>query len=252
VNTAHSGHAFAHTWEAAPYYLAKGFLPIPIPFRKKGAVLEHWEDLRPTTEELPRLFPEGEHLNVGLLLGAPSGGLVDVDLDSVEAVRAAAHLPPRGWIHGRPGKPKSHYWFIVADPPAKASAKFKDPDKGYYTGDGPAGDADKLLLLELRSTGGQTVVPPSIHPSGEPLVWHVFNDPVRVSRDELRVACCQVAAAALLARHWPAKGCRHELALALAGGLLRAGWTTEKTEGLLRAVYETAQTGDVEAKLRAV
>jgi hypothetical protein len=43
--------------------------------------------MRPTREDLPDLFPEDQRLNVGLLLGEPSGGLVDVDLDSIEAVR---------------------------------------------------------------------------------------------------------------------------------------------------------------------
>ena len=83
-------------------------------------------------------------------------------------------------IHGRHGKPRSHYWYTVADPPPKAAAKFKDPDKAFYKGDGPQDDDAKVLLLELRSTGGQTVVPPSVHPTGEALVWHVFNEPVRL------------------------------------------------------------------------
>ena len=241
------------SWEAARHYLARGILPVPIPPRKKKAVLERWEEMRPTAEDLPGLFPEGQHLNVGLLLGEPSAGLVDVDLDSAEAVRAAPYLlPSTGMIHGRPGKPRSHYWYVVADPPAKASAPFKDPDKGYYAGGDHGHADDKVLLLELRSTGGQTLVPPSVHPSGEALTWHAFNEPARVPLDELRVACSRVAAAALLARHWPAQGCRHELALALAGGLLRAGWSVGKAHDFLRAVYEAAQSGEIATKLRAV
>jgi DNA polymerase I-like protein with 3'-5' exonuclease and polymerase domains len=253
VTTAHNGIPPATSWEAARNYLARSFLPIPVHFKQKGPVVDGWEELRPTTEDLPELFPEGQRLNVGLLLGEPSGGLVDVDLDSAEAVRAAPYLlPSTGMIHGRLGKPRSHYWYVVSDPPAKASAPFKDPDKGYYAEDDRGRADDKVLLLELRSTGGQTLVPPSVHPSGEALTWHAFNEPARVPLDELRVACSRVAAAALLARHWPAQGCRHELALALAGGLLRAGWPVEKAQDFLRAVYEAAQTGDVETKLRAV
>jgi DNA polymerase I-like protein with 3'-5' exonuclease and polymerase domains len=91
-----------------------------------------------------------------------------------------------------------------------------------------------------------------VHPSGEEVVWHAYDEPTRPSVDELRVACCRVAAAALLARHCPPKGSRHDLALALAGGLLRAGWTVERVEDFLGAVYEAAQTGDIETKLRAV
>ena len=54
--------------------------------------MDGWEALRPTPDELPGLFPEGQRLNVGLLLGEPSGGLVDVDLDSAEAVRCPHSL----------------------------------------------------------------------------------------------------------------------------------------------------------------
>ena len=34
-------------------------------------------------------------------------------------------------------------------------------------------------LIELRSTGQQTVIPPSVHPSGELLVWADKRDPAR-------------------------------------------------------------------------
>ena len=56
---------------AAGYYLARGVLPIPVPRvgRCKAPVLEGWSALRPKAEDLDALFPEGEELNVGLLLG---------------------------------------------------------------------------------------------------------------------------------------------------------------------------------------
>jgi DNA polymerase I-like protein with 3'-5' exonuclease and polymerase domains len=199
-------------------------------------------------------FPEV----IGRILGPRlmfSGGLVDVDLDSHEAVRAAPHLlPTTGMVSGRAGKRQSHYWYKVPDPPPKASAKFKDPDRDFYRlADGDGQDKDeKVLLLELRSTGSQTVVPPSAHPTGEVYTWHDFRLPAEVALDTLREAMCQLAAAALLARHWPALGCRHDLALALAGGLLRNGWSVDRARRFLHGVYVAAQTGDIDAKLAAV
>src|SRR5439155_610100 len=83
------------------------------------------------------------------LLGEPSGGLVDVDLDCEEAEALAGDfLPHTGMIHGRPGRERSHWWYRVEEPPDKASERFTD--------------VDGAMLLELRSTGGQTVVPPSL------------------------------------------------------------------------------------------
>ncbi len=48
--------------------------------------------------------------------------------------------------------------------------------------------------------------------------------PKVVSGDELLARVGKIAAASILARHWPEEGGRHDAALALAGGLLRLGW----------------------------
>lgn len=93
---------------------------------------------------------------VGHLNGAPSAGRVDVDLDCPEARRAAPHLlPPTGLVSGRRSAPDSHWWFVVTDdPPAKAEIGYDDPT-----------DRDAGHLLELRGTGGQSVLPPSVPPA---------------------------------------------------------------------------------------
>jgi DNA polymerase I-like protein with 3'-5' exonuclease and polymerase domains len=236
----HNGTVPADVRGAAAYHLARGHLPIPVHYRTKKPVGEEWEKQRPTPEDLDRLFPEGGRLNLGLLLGEPSGGLVDVDLDEPEACAAAPYLlASTAMQHGRPGKPRSHWWYATDKPPDKASAKFKD--------------VDGCCLLELRSTGGQTVIPPSVHAdTGEPLQWHCCGEPAFLRLDDLRPAVCAVAAAALVARHWPAKGCRHDLILALCGGLLRAGWAVERVEAFLRAVFAATKTPDGEKHLHAV
>jgi hypothetical protein len=41
-------------------------------------------------------------------LGAASGGLADVDLDTLEAGLAAPYFLPRSLCFGRPSKPQSH------------------------------------------------------------------------------------------------------------------------------------------------
>jgi hypothetical protein len=58
----------------------------------------------------------------------------------------------------------------------------------------------------------------------------------------------EVAAAALLSRHWPERGGRNDAFLALAGALLRSGWEVERTERFVKALAET--TGDEEASRR--
>lgn len=64
----------------------------------------------------------------------------------------------------------------------------------------------------------------------------------------LTQAVARVAAAALLARHWPTVGTRHDAALALTGILLRSGWSQENTTDFVVAIARAG--GDEEARLR--
>jgi putative DNA primase/helicase len=105
-------------------------------------------------------------------------------------------------------------------------------------------DVNGSCLVEVRSTGQQTVVPPSIHPSGELVVWEAEGEPERIASEDLSDQVSRLAAAALLARHWPSEGSRHETALALAGFLLRGGWNEAESAAFIRAVTMTA--GDEE------
>src|SRR5262249_51788846 len=139
---------------AAAFYLRMGEIPVPIPRVGdwKGPHLPGWQQLRPAPEDLHTLFPEGEPLNIGLLLGEPSGGLMDGDLEWPEAVAVGpSFLPATGRVSGRKGKPRSHYWYRSDRPPDKASDSYDDP---------ASADSQKRRIVELRSTGGQTVVPP--------------------------------------------------------------------------------------------
>lgn len=100
-------------------------------------------------------------------------------------------------------------------------------------------------------------MPPSIAPADpdvgkvqEPVVWHRDGEPAKVDMSELRRAVHRVAAAALLARHWPT-GRRHAAALAVAGGLLRAGWPVGDIEVFLTAVCAAANDSEVNDRVRA-
>lgn len=136
--------------DAARWYLARGYAPIPVPAGSKIPVLKGWTDLRLADADLPQHF-NGTG-NIGVLLGEPSGWLVDVDLDCEEAVALAPEfLPPTGAKSGRPGKRASHWWYVCE---GAKTRKHQDP-------------ASKKMIVELRSTGAQTVVGPSMHPSGE-------------------------------------------------------------------------------------
>src|SRR5579884_2809324 len=228
---------------ARRYKRELGWAPIPVPVREKNPGFDNWQHLTIAEEELPKFF-NGRPQNLGLLLGEPSGGLADTDCDAPEAIRLAPHfLPATPCRFGRPSKPRSHYLYQVEG--ALRTVKFVDavPQQG-------GGGSQPVMLVELRFTGCQTLVPPSTHPSGEAIAW---EDPdaaaAVVAAGELRAAVGQLAAATLLARHWPGQGARQETALALAGALLHAGWGEEQTGRFVGLVAGAA--GDGESAKRA-
>jgi len=209
--------------DAVRDYLRRGWQPVPIPRGSKRPVDREWQRGRYGEDA----FPSGG--NVGLALGAPSGGLVDVDLDCPEAQRMAeAFLPSTGMVHGRASARRSHYWYVAAG--IEATTRLKAPDGA--------------TLVELRATGGQTVVPPSVHPCAEELAWAGELEPARVDPGALRGAVERLAAAAVLARAWPGPGGRHDAFLALAGVLLQGGVGVEAVVELVAAIAEA--TGDEE------
>jgi DNA polymerase I-like protein with 3'-5' exonuclease and polymerase domains len=210
--------------DAAALYLAKGLAPIPLPIQSKDPGYSGWQHLRLTPDTLDDRFPPDQARNVGILNGAPSGNALDVDLDCPQARLAAPLLlPATGWIFGHKSSPGSH-WIYRADVSlAKAQEKYTD--------------LDGAVLVELRGTGGLTVYPPSTHKdTGERITWETFADPADVRLLELQQAVRDVAVVSLLARHWPAKGTRQDAYLALAGGLLRAGWAQERVERFVGAL----------------
>jgi hypothetical protein len=213
--------------DAAFYTSQRAWSMIPVPLREKEPNLPGWQKLRLGMDDLPKHF-SGE-VNVGRLNGEPSGWHVDADMDVPEAVEAAAELlPPTDLIHGRPSNPRSHYSYRS---PGCKTKQYRDPTDGE-------------MLAELRSTGSQTLVPRSQHPSGEKYHWEKRGEAAKVATDVLTCAVARVAAVALLARHWPGVGSRHQAENALCGLLLRAGWEVEETEHYVRLVARLA--GDEE------
>ncbi len=153
--------------DAARAYTMRGFRCVPIPLRKKGPVDAGWPDLRLDDADLQQHFSGCG--NIGLLLGEPSGGLTDVDLDCPEAIDLAPqYLPPTLAITGRASAPNSHWWYRC---PGAVTRKHHFP-------------GTKKMIVEIRSTGCQTVVGPSIHPSGEAYEW-LTGEPAAVEHEVL-------------------------------------------------------------------
>lgn len=220
--------------EWARYYRSRGWCPLPLPTGEKNPKSngKGWH-----TREYDDDCFEGEG-NLGTIL---KDNTLDVDLDATEAVAVAPYfLPPTQLIHGRASKPRSHWWYAGQGEMPGGVQQFRDP-------------LDSAMLVELRATdsakGAMTVVPPSIHPSGEVVVWHERGEPGAVAISALHRHVALVAATALLARHWPTHS-RHYFSLALAGYLLNGGVDIDTACTVVRAAAESA--GDEEADARVL
>lgn len=183
-------------------YLQRGLAVVPIPEGRKRPVIPAWQTLRLRSGELDDYF-NGHPQNVGILLGEPSGWVVDVDLDAPEAVEIGARFLLPTIKSGRESAPRSHWWYRSE---VVRTQRWKDT-RG-------------VTLVELRSTGCQTIVEPSIHPEGDRYLWHHEVDMARgrprlaeVEPEDLARACCYLTTAALVARRLPPVRGRHDFAL---------------------------------------
>ncbi len=221
-----------HVIEKLEDYRRRGWVSIPVKPRTKEPQGDNWQNLRISDVD-PTEFQQNS--NLGILLGEPSGGLVDIDLDCPEAMRAArVLLPTTGLIFGRSSKPASHYLYMVAD--AGRMRKFQFGSK---------------TLVEYRAGGGHTLFPPSTHPSGEAVRFDREGEAAGISRDSLMREVGKLAAASLLAQQWQ-EGSRHDKVMALAGGLLNGGWDIAQAELFVEAVCLAANDPETEDRLMAV
>jgi len=212
-------------------------MPLPVPYKSKNPNRPGWEQERVTLEELPERF-DGARLNVGGMWGEPSGGAVDVDLDCPQVKRTAARfLPETAAVYGHAGSRRSHALYRCAGGTTPArTRRWKD--------------VDGKTLVELRSTGGHSLAPGSVHPDGYFYEWDAPGEPATVDGRELGRLVARSAAAALLARHWPVEGGRHDAAGALAGALARQGWPDAEVLAFVDAVLEASGDDEPEDRRR--
>jgi bifunctional DNA primase/polymerase-like protein len=228
--------ASAREW--AEFYHDQGVIPIPVPFKSKAPVVKGWQKI---TLETARAHFNGEPSNTGLLLGA--SGLADIDLDcELARLLAPSFLPGTACKFGRKSVGITHYLYRLAGEPLKRTP-FTDVELGP--------DGKRKTLLEVRCDRVQTIVPGSVHPEGEHLEYIASMttfEPAVVDPAALMQCARRLAAAVLLAKHWPEEGDRHEAAMCVAGLLARLGLLQEDAE--LIAVAAAREGDDDEAYKR--
>jgi len=219
--------------ESANAYASRGWSPIPIEYKGKFPKTKDWPELRITHVTVPQYF-NGAEQNVGVLTGAASNDLGDVDLDHRLAVQLAPDfLPQTPSKFGRRSNPDSHWLYYVTGGTGPL-AQFKDSEG---------------MLVELRGDGCQTVFPGSTHTSGEAVEWSEDGEPAAVPRAVLLGRIRLLATATLIGKRW--KGNRDELCAAVVGAMLRASHTPEAIAHVKHFVTAICRAvGDEEVRKR--
>src|SRR5262249_16893072 len=148
-----------------------------------------------------RVFTESDFRpddNVGARWGVLSNGYIDIDCDDLRACRIAEQIIRQGPRWGRDHKPNSHY---LAHSPNVKARQFINP-------------ITNKMIVEVRSTGSQSVLPGSIHPSGEAYRWERKEPAVSVDAQPLYAGVGEIASATLVASLWT-ENIRHFFALEL-------------------------------------
>lgn len=220
----------------AKRHIKRGIPIFPLAAKSKEPPKDYkWRDMPPLTTdaELTHWFGDGTR-NIAARLGPTADGrvLVDIDIDDPAFVSlAAAFLPPTNAIFGRTSSRYSHrlYWTDRS-----VFAQYDDPE--------PSGK--KKRLIELRGNEKHySMLPGSVHPEGERVGWECTENPGGIAKADaaaLELGVARMAAGMLFARRWE-DSARHNIALALAGTLLNAGWTEEETKDFIRAIATAAK-----------
>jgi hypothetical protein len=217
--------------ESAQWFLTeRQIFTVPAPFMKKGPVIQGWNELRISSPEDFQKYFNGDRQNLCVLTGPKN--LTDIDIDCLEGFWAwIEYAPPTGmkWGHGE--VTPTHYLFLCDEPPA--SLRYLDP---------AVDDPKEACLIEIRclDKGGKclnTMAPPSVHPNDEDVEFvGGAGFPGKAMRDDLMERVRLTAVAIMLGRHARLGAC-HQIFIALAGALCRAGWPLEKAQRLVRAIF---------------
>ncbi len=205
------------------YYDAEDIKMVRLDDAKKCVDLE-WQLKRLPLEQHEEWVRQGG--NIGWQVGEVSGWIAGVDKD---------------WPEARALSPK----FL---PETLLGAKGQEaPSQAFYRSEGLGYDKftglDNSEIISIKASnngkGHQIVVAPSVHQVKGPYRFVGGYNPAAIAsvdKDELRHRVGMLAVASLIARHLPDLG-RHNLAMALAGYMLRNGEAEEAILLMLVAAW---------------
>ena len=230
--------------KAAKAYLDLGFSPIPV--KGKSQHLIKWkpyQDRKPTVDELQEWWGKWPDANVGIVTG-PVSNLLVVDVDSQEAWERLQEFLPETFQGTIARTPRGgyHLWFTHED--------------------GFSNKAGYLPNVDVRTTGGFIMVPPSQNGKGR-YTWHdgcKYNSSTglyaipSLLKEKLLSICSIVSRVGDTKRHeatrsdifdW-SEGKRDDSLFHLAYLILKGGGTVAEADNVLKLVMDSWSEGHME------
>jgi putative DNA primase/helicase len=213
------------------YYDNEGIKLVRLSPKTKKCVDAEWQLREISLEDVAEWVRTGG--DVGWQCGEVSGWIAAADLDCSEVRQLAPQFLP-ATLRGAKGKeaPSQYFYRSVG----LGFKKFTDLD----------GSELASIKASDNGAGHQVAVAPSVHREKGPYTFVGGYNPAaiaEVGKEDLRRRMGRLAATALVARHLPASreeggGGRHDVALALAGYMLRNAEAPEDVEKMLVGAWE--------------
>lgn len=217
-----------------------GLVVLPLPKGAKGPPLfEGWQKL--SREEIETKNIDWNSVNVALRMG--DGGVFAIDVD------------------------REPLYYLLFDSPPEALARKTwvwRTSRGYHVlfkADHAVETTASNNLIQVKGRGSYVVAPPSLHPSGARYTF--LSDPASTPIANVGPAFLEKLSTIISTVHkhqqliekltpfW-LEGCRHNIALYLAGALRKRGWALEETGIIVKAIALLAQDPEIADRLTAV
>lgn len=170
--------------EAAERYASMGWAVFPLrPRGKEPRTKNGVKDACADVEQVRAFWARYPDSNIGIAMGEPSGGIVAIDAD----------VDPEA---GKDGVDTISEWERAHGelPETACSLTGRDGYHMLYRMDGVRNSVNADAAVDIRSTGGYIVAPPSVHPNGRRYAWECDPSeyPVADANDNVRAFVASV------------------------------------------------------------
>lgn len=147
--------------EAAVKYASMGFAVLPLKPRGKEPNIAHGvKDATADVEQVRAWWARHPNDNIGIAMGAASGGLVAIDIDVDEDAGKDGYDTLRTWENAHGELPET-----------ATSITGRGGYHMLYRMAGVGNSVGRDTAVDIRSDGGFIVAPPSVHPNGVAYQW---------------------------------------------------------------------------------